>query len=145
MRVLIDTNILISHLLSTEPRNTIPTIVNHCITSPEVTLVAPEQLLQELRTSCQEKEYLRKKITLDELTAFIDKLSACSLTPAQEATPSSYSRDPKDDYLVYMALVHHVDFLVTGDEDLLALRAIHSLKLVSPVEFARTLHKRRSQ
>jgi putative PIN family toxin of toxin-antitoxin system len=137
MRVLIDTNILISHLLSTEPQNTIPTVVNHCITSPEVLLIAPELLLQELRSSCQGKEYLRKKITQEELTAFIDKLSAGSLTPAQEITPPSYSRDPKDDYLVYIALVHHVDFLVTGDEDLLSLRTIRSLKIVSPVEFAR--------
>lgn len=141
MRVLIDTNILISYLLSTEPRNTIPTLVNHCITSPEVTLIAPEQMLQELRTSCQGKEYLCKKITPEELATFINRLSECSLTPAQEAIPPSYSRDPKDDYLVYMALVHHVDFLVTGDEDLLALQAVRSLRIVSPIKFAHTLRR----
>lgn len=139
MRILIDTNILISHLLSTEPRNTIPTVVNHCITSLEITLIALEQLLQELRTSCQEKEYLRKNITPEELTAFINQLSECALTPAQEVIPPPYSRDPKDDYLVYMALVHQVDFLITGDQDLLSLRTIRSLKIVSPVEFARAV------
>ncbi len=145
MRVLIDTNILISYLLSTEPRNTIPNLVNHCITSPEIKIVTPNELLQELRTTCREKEYLREKITPEELETFIDKLVASSLVSDSRSESTPYSRDPKDDYLIYAALVHHVEFLVTGDDDLLAIRAISTLRIVSPVEFARTLRKHRNR
>ena len=45
------------------------------------------------------------------------------------------TRDPKDDYLIAYALVGGADFLVTGDADLLVLKQIDSLKIVTAREF----------
>ena len=59
------------------------------------------------------------------------------LTITEEIPP--VSRDPKDDYLLAYGLVGGADYLVTGDEDLLTLRDVEGLKIVSPREFVTLL------
>lgn len=41
-------------------------------------------------------------------------------------------RDSKDDSLLAYALVGRVDYLVTGDDDLLSLKEVGGLKIVKP-------------
>ena len=45
-----------------------------------------------------------------------------------------FSRDPKDDYLIAYAVVGEADFLVTGDKDLLVLRQIGDVRIVTVQE-----------
>ncbi len=44
-------------------------------------------------------------------------------------------RDPKDDYLLELAIVSKADYLVTGDKDLLDLDKIGTCRIVSAIEF----------
>ena len=44
-------------------------------------------------------------------------------------------RDPDDDIVLATALTGRVDYIVTGDEDLLVLKSYHSVKMRSPREF----------
>lgn len=53
-------------------------------------------------------------------------------------TSSPTSRDPKDNPIIQLASVGHAQYLVTGDQDLLVLRKLQSikpLKIISPAEF----------
>lgn len=52
------------------------------------------------------------------------------------------SRDPKDDMLLALSLAGHADYLITGDKDLLVLRAIGDTNIVTPKQF---IHIHRSQ
>ena len=50
-----------------------------------------------------------------------------------------HSRDPHDDMFLAAALTGQVDYLITGDQDLLVLGQIGSIPIVSPRAFAAVL------
>ena len=140
MRVLLDTNIFISYLLSAKPSSAIYQVISAGLRS-EYVILLPGQLLTEFTHKAREKPYLSDKITELELQNFIDLITplAETIPPITEAIPS-VTRDPKDDYLLAYALVGQADYLVTGDEDLLVLNEqISSLLIISPREFITTL------
>jgi len=45
------------------------------------------------------------------------------------------------DFLLEVALEGNVDYLVTGDEDLLVLNPFHNIKIIKPKEFGKVLRK----
>jgi uncharacterized protein len=49
------------------------------------------------------------------------------------------SRDPKDDYLLQMAITCNADYIITGDKDLLVLKAVSTTKIVTPTTFCQEL------
>ena len=55
------------------------------------------------------------------------------LPPLEEV--AAYSRDPKDDYLVEYGFVNQVDYLITGDLDLLVLGRVGTLQIVKLSKF----------
>ncbi len=50
-------------------------------------------------------------------------------------------RDPKDNFLLELAVSAKADYLVTGDLDLLALNPFRGVKIVEPGEFEKVLLK----
>ena len=53
----------------------------------------------------------------------------------------SLSRDVHDNMFLDIAIVSHAAFLITGDEDLLALKTIESTKIITPKQFIRLIGK----
>ena len=47
----------------------------------------------------------------------------------------SRCRDPKDDYLLELALCSEADYLITGDKDLLTIQKIGTCQIVTAMEF----------
>ena len=47
----------------------------------------------------------------------------------------SICRDPDDDHVIAAALVAHVDFIVTGDKDLLALARHEGVSIITARAF----------
>jgi putative PIN family toxin of toxin-antitoxin system len=87
-----------------------------------VTLVISPLLLQELRKTLERPKF-RKYLTLDEAAEFVDGLEL--LAQIREDPPSTgltqVCRDPRDDYLVFLAEDVEATLLVSGDKDLLEL------------------------
>lgn len=48
-------------------------------------------------------------------------------------------RDPKDDMILECAINSRADLIITGDKDLLVLRAYQGIRIVSPREYASDL------
>src|SRR3990172_7467422 len=144
MRVLFDTNVLISYLLPFSRSTTTQRIVEHTIHS-SITSILPEELVAELSRKIVSKSYLAERITAENAASFIQALTdvAEAIAPIVERMPE-VGRDRKDDYLLAYALVGEADYLVTGDKDLLVLRQVGGAKIVSPAEFARILEEARS-
>lgn len=137
MRVLLDTNILISYLLV--PNLTIGQIVEEAITG-SYNLLLPEDLLDELQKSVRTKRYLVDRITAEELGELVDILSqVCETIPRITLEIPAVTRDPKYDYLLAYALVGQAEYLVTGVKDLLVLGRIESTWIVTAREFAMIL------
>ena len=144
MRVLVDANIFLSFLLF--PRRDSPSrqVIQAAILGTFVLLV-PEELLEELAARAREKPYLAERIHPEEVDELAQILSTIAEPIPQITEPiPALTRDPKDDYLIAYALVGSADYLVTGDRDLLALRQVGDVKIVTPREFATLLGKNRA-
>ena len=139
MRVLLDTNILISYLLNRRINSPVSQVVEAGILG-EFTLLLPEALLEEFSTSIPNKPYLAERITPAEMEQFTTTLLAYSETiPKISETIPAVTRDPKDDYLLAYAVVGEADFLISGDEDLLVLGQVQGVRVCRPRDFLEQL------
>lgn len=124
-RVIIGANVYVSYLLrvTTTPHWTQEIIESAGTRTFE--LVVPEELVAELSASVLEKPYLQQHFdsqTLDRLVALLRAI-AISVQSLHAPFPA-VTRDRRDDYLLAYVKAYDVDFLVTGDKDLLALRKL---------------------
>ncbi len=135
MRVILATNVLISYLLAPGQPRTITKVVEACL-GENVELVLPQELLDELRTSIANSAYLNQRISEDQIEQFIAVLTTVATKPTKLAdTFPEYTADPDDDYLVAYAVVHEVDYLVTGDPHLLVLDQVKGTTMILPAVF----------
>lgn len=140
MRVLADTNVLISFLLSPGEGGAIRSIFRAFLNN-QFTLLLPEKLLNELIASVQNKPRLAKRISAEQLSRFTALLVESAERIAEIEYPiPAVVRDPNDDYVLAYALVGAADYLVTGDRDLLVLNdRIVGLTILTPAQFAALL------
>jgi putative PIN family toxin of toxin-antitoxin system len=136
IRALVDANIFISYLLSPDSGGAITGTVES-LWRNDIELVFPDSVATEIRATVQRKSYLRNRIAPEDFEALISELRAIALP----ADPSPLEilpvlRDSKDDYLLAEAVRANVDYLVSGDRDLLDIRDdIVRPRIVRPVEF----------
>lgn len=140
MRVVLDTNLWISYLLTRNERSTIRQVVQAALAG-KVDLIVPEELIAELRTSA-DYPHLTQRIAPDELNDVVRQIRRVAHIPSPLSQElKQYSRDRKDDYLVAYGLIYEADYLVTGDRDLLTLGRIERLQMVTPATFRRILEE----
>lgn len=137
MRVVADTNILISGLLASG------SLSAHFIALWREgwfdLLTSADQLDELMRVIRYPK--IRERLAPALAGRLINELRVLAIVVANLPRTSS-SPDPDDDYLLAMAAAGHADFLVTGDKaDLLSLRLHEGTKILSIREFL-TMHRR---
>jgi putative PIN family toxin of toxin-antitoxin system len=127
MRVILDTNILLSALLS--PLG-LPAKLLDAWERKAFTLVACETLIAEFRGVASRpffKARLRNS-AVELLAAGIRDFSFfCNDLPNGPVAP-----DPKDSYLLAMAEASQADFLVSGDKELLSLQSHKNTRIITP-------------
>jgi putative PIN family toxin of toxin-antitoxin system len=135
MHVLLDTNIFISYLLSHRPTSPIAQVMT-ALFERRFVLRMPAELLEELVRTLIKKPYLKDRIRVAEAEHLVTQLSSLaeSISPIAKKIPA-ITRDPTDDYLPAYAQLGQVDYLVTGDPDLLVLKRVGQVKIVSPRTF----------
>jgi uncharacterized protein len=135
MRVVLDTNILVSALIAFTGR---PASIMDAWLDGKFTLLTCTEHLDELRTSLQKPRVaaLIKPYKAGRLVNQIKKLAEdTGPLPRVKRSP-----DPSDDFLLAMAEIGKVDYLVTGDKSgLLALSHHHNTQIVSAREFSALL------
>lgn len=140
MRVLIDTNVLISYLVQPGRQGAVGAVVQAALEG-RFTLLMPQAVLDEVDVTVRSKPRLARRIPLRELELFKDLLTQFSehITALEEPFPA-VTRDRNDDYLLAYAQIAAADYLVTGDKDLLALAGqVLGLAIVTPAEFVEAL------
>jgi hypothetical protein len=80
------------------------------------------------------KPKLKKYFTKDQITEFFELLDESS-DSIIISTKSNICRDPKDNYLVSLALDSKADFLISGDKDLLELNKIGETVVLKYADF----------
>ena len=136
MRVLLDTNVLVSYLLTPAQTGAIAVIIDSLQTGA-FTLLIPDELLEELDRVVTHRPHLAGRIRPEQLARLrAILLSLGEVIPRIEQPLPAVTRDRKDDFLLAYAAVGAADFLVTGDDDLLVLQRVGSLQIISPPAFA---------
>ncbi len=136
MRLILDTNILLSALLS--PLGP-PAKLLDAWERSLFTLVACDALIAELRDVAARPFFrARLRASAAELLAagLRDFTSFCRDLPS-----GSFAPDPKDGYLLALIEVGQADFLVTGDKPLLSLKRRKSARIVTPAAMVEILKK----
>jgi putative PIN family toxin of toxin-antitoxin system len=127
MRVILDTNILLSALLS--PLG-LPSKLLNAWERRALTLVTCDLLIREFRHVAGRPFFAARlrASTIELLSAGLRDFSVyCQYLPSGPAAP-----DPKDSYLLALAEAGQAEFLVTGDKALLTLKRHKSTRIVTP-------------
>jgi uncharacterized protein len=116
MRVVIDTNLLVSYLLT--HRGPIQQILDVHLAREDFTLLICVTLLEELERVLR-YEKLQRFVSETNRERFIALIAALAeLVDTPNEVPAIV-RDPKDDYLIACALAGNADYIISGDKDLL--------------------------
>jgi putative PIN family toxin of toxin-antitoxin system len=138
-RVFLDANIYISYLLRPSSEGPPATIVRAGL-SGGITLVYADPTLLEILDKVVGKPYLASHISTEMVDTLLQLLALTGERVAELPGPfPAIGRDRKDDYLIAHSLISNVDYLVSGDQDLLTLGSVDDLRIVSPADFARIL------
>ena len=128
IKIIIDTNLWISFLISNEYEK-----LDFLFLSEKVCLLFSERSFTEfIRVASREKfrKYFSEK-DLNELSARMMKAAKIVHTK----TIQTQCRDPKDNFLLELAIDGKADYLITGDKDLLDLKTIGKTQIVKIREF----------
>ncbi len=132
IRAVFDTNILVSYLLTHRPP--IATLIDVHLRKEDFQLITAHPLLVELErvlTYPKLKQYLKK----EEHVRFLALIAAISEVVTLPQDIPKISRDPDDDFLIACAVVGEADVLVSGDQDLLTLKQVGRIHILTPAQF----------
>ncbi|MDB5235552.1 MAG: putative toxin-antitoxin system toxin component, family [Hymenobacter sp.] len=134
LRVIADTNAWISRFIL--PNSLTGQRMKRLAADKRVTLVFSQPLKDELRAVLLRPKF-RKSITAENLAVFRAYLDAFPTTPVTSAV--ELCRDPKDNFLLNLALDSQADYLLSGDEDLLVLGSVGSTRILTLAQFAQQM------
>lgn len=134
IRATIDTNLFVSGLFWPQ---TLPAQLLQAWQSQRFRLVTSTALRVEVTEVLGRPKFARYRLNAARVRTILDALAGAEQAPPRDPLPL-HCRDPKDDKFLACALGGQVDYLVTGDEDLLALDgdpALGLLRIVAVREF----------
>ncbi len=132
IKVIIDTNLFISFLIGKGLINLKDNLIE-----AKVELIFSEQSIKELQIVTQ-REKFRKYFPIadvENLIAFFKR----NETIIKINKVDKVCRDPKDDFLLALAIKSKANYLVTGDNDLLVLKKHQFTKIISIKEFEKVV------
>lgn len=131
LRVVVDTNVWISAALS--PRGA-PAAVVRRVLSHAVPVFTPS-CFEELRIRLWRPKFDRY-LSIEVRHALLHDLDAVAhwVDVPADLRAQTFSRDPDDDIWVHAALASSAAALITGDDDLLVLRATAPVRILAPVD-----------
>jgi putative PIN family toxin of toxin-antitoxin system len=137
IRAVPDTNVLVSGLMAAggPPRQIIDAWLEG-----QYVLVTSLYLMEEL-IHVVSYPRIRERLRFEEgeMEAIVSALlSRAEVTPGRLTLPG-VTRDPKDDAIVACAVEGKVDYVVSGDQDVLALGQYQGIEVVTPRQFIEIL------
>ena len=138
MRVVIDTNILVSFAI--RPSTNLEKIFDH-IADHGPPLVS-EATIAELFSVLNRRKF-RKYLSLNSVIDYVEWYAATSESVEIRESVIVY-RDPRDDKFLDVAVNGRADMILSGDADLLVLNPFRGIRIVDPAAFAGALSSGRN-
>ncbi len=132
MRVVVDTNILVSAMI--KPRGNIGLILKH-LRAGKYTLIYSEPMLTEI-VDVLNRPRIRDKYGFE--PGDIETFVALLILRGKVVVPKrriAVCRDPKDNMILEAAVDGNADKIVSGDNDLLSLKEIEDIPILKPAHF----------
>ena len=130
VRVVLDTNVTVSALLFMTGRLV---WLRHKWLDRQITPIVCRETVAELMRVLAYPKFKLARHEQESLLA--DYLPECETVAHLDASASiPVCRDPHDAIFLRLTVTASVDFLVTGDNDLLALGAVFSLPIITPAQ-----------
>ena len=133
-RVIIDTNLWISFLISRRFEK-----LDFLFSSDKICLLFSNRLFSEF-ISIARSEKFRKYFSesdIDDISIRMKKVAKL----VQTTSVITRCRDPKDDFLLELAVDGKANYLITGDKDLLELKTMYKTNIVKIEDFFREIEK----
>jgi putative PIN family toxin of toxin-antitoxin system len=131
-RVVLDTNVLISGVLSRT--STTARCVDHVV--EEAQLIASVATLRELAATLLSAKFDRF-VARERRESLLDRLAPI-IEIVEIVQEFHVCQDPDDDKFLDLAVNGRVDVLVSGDADLLALHPFRGIAIVTPTVYLKT-------
>ncbi len=131
IRLVIDPNIIGSVLIGGVTRSRYIWLLDHI---DQFDICYCDQLLIEVRHFAEVPYFMRKQITPDILTAFLDTFQSYALK-INITSHVKVGRDANDYYLLGLCRDSEASYLITGDPDLLAIQSYAQAKIMSLKSF----------
>jgi uncharacterized protein len=128
MRVVLDTNILISAIVfGGKPKS----IFEQAITG-DIQLVVSDPILEELQGVLSGKKF-RYPVHL--VVEIVQQLASLAEIVSPEEKISVIKNDPADNRILECAVAGKVKYIVSGDIDLVSLKSYKKIEILTPDEF----------
>lgn len=131
MRVVLDANVLVSAAIAGGPPHR---IVQAWLYDAAYEVIICPEILAEVTMVLTERPRLRRWISTATAENFIETFRAAADLVEDPEEVQAVTRDRDDDYLISLARSHRVDFIVSGDRDLLEWED-QSPPVVTPAAF----------
>ncbi len=132
MKVVIDTNIWVSFLIGKLLSKLIDVLFNE-----KIEIITSETQINELIETIS-KPKIQKYISILDINRLflLFDTKTIIVEPKQK---HRFCRDPKDDFLLDIALESSAEYIVTGDKDLLTMNPFGKIKIITYKEFENIL------
>jgi len=128
MKVVLDTNIYISSFYwSGNPRKVIERVINGLDE-----LYISEEILEEVISVMSSKKFNTDNVKIEE---YVKTIESYSFKLLLSQIPIRISRDVDDNKILQCGVEGRVDFLITGDNDLLEINEYKGIKIVNPMDY----------
>lgn len=134
LKVVIDSNILVSILKGSPSLSLIYTAFRE----GHFKLAISAEILKELAAVLYRPHLQINPNDIKELFKLL-RMKAMRVRPRTQFVNAC--RDPKDNFILEIAVEAKVDFIVTGDNDLLVLKSFRGIPIIKPKEFFSHLKK----
>lgn len=133
MRVVVDTNVIVSGLLF----GGVPRLILKFARNRDVTLCFTESTIAELRRTLTYPKFERQRQLLaPNLEIAIDMLVAFSVRVAEPiGIPLTIKSDPSDDMFLACAVAAQAKCIISGDKHLLDVKDFGGIPIVTPRQF----------
>lgn len=133
LRAVIDTNLLVSYLLVHRPP--LATLLDVHLVAGHFTLITATALLQELARVLHYPR-LQRYYDAPQRDRFVALVAALSEVVELPADIPAICCDPDNDRVIACAVVGRADVIVSGDKDLLTLKQVGRIPILTAAEFA---------
>ena len=127
-RVIIDTNVWIWFLLQKNSAR-----LDRLVFRNDIILLFSDELLQEFLTVVKRAKF-RRYFNMEDVADLLEKRRS-NIELITVSSQITVCRDPKDNFLLSLAVDSSASHLITGDADLLVLRKIENTTILTIADF----------